>query len=644
MARNQEIADSRVTLKTFPTPLATDVLFYIMRDATLPKNLLPVYGTKFDDIQPRKESWPDHVLVFISPADADNQQRWYFAAPRDKQDDYNFSLDGGSQLLREYVIPRNTYFARLAAEIPGEFLTLPAATLDTRFTQFGFADDTIMDAGEMLRSQFVLIRRRFIEPVTAEIKYSDQFESDILITREVIAPAEIPTKTEDPKGQSTEIQHASIFHDVRITQKIIAYDEEGEITDPTYPIELAATPGFADFRFPDRLDAVNIVLAWAWAHSDTAVDAYAEDYYFEWQLTRPRRGPYEATVRRFITDDPDGLKAAMGLSVYEVPSSRRETIGISYSWWNSSDKGNRVAAVAREQEVPDSIHGELAITINGMAVDSIANRTALNTTTLHATPGFEAFMANVDSTVGPIVLPFTTAKMPLGLYMVSVTTLYPVNLYSGYSSGSTTTQSGGSGTTQIVNLGDSVVLDASSLVSTTDPVNYVWSTGLGNSTSGTANTFTIDPITILSPRQVSCWAEAASTGSVFPPPANPTQPSWILKTFTLDIRPDAPALTAGIGDYDQSVAILAGGTWALTVQIEDEGSFNPHFATFQWYSGLTGDTSTPVTTDQFTDYADYRRGASCVIPIGEAGVFTRWVRITNITGTIDSDTYTITVA
>lgn len=645
MARNQEIADSRVTLKTFPTPLATDVLFYIMRDATLPKNLLPVYGTKFDDIQPRKESWPDHVLVFISPADANNQQRWYFAATRDKQDDYNFLLDGGSQLLREYVIPRNTYFARLTAETPGEFLALPAATLDTRFAQFGFADDTIMDAGEILRSHFIIIRRRFIEPVTAEIKYSDQFEMDMLITKEVIAPTIIPVKPVDPKGQITEIQHANIFHDVRITQQLISgYEEDGTPIPATFDpaIELTPTPGYANYTFPARLDSVNIALSWAWAFSDTAVSAYAEDYYFEWKTTDPRRGPYEATVRRFITDDPDALRSQFTL--YEVPSTRRETVGISYSWWESNARGNRANAVAKEQEVPPTIHAEIPITINGMEVAALENRTALNTDTLHATPGFDAFMDAVDNTVEPLVIGFDTRKMPLGLYEVSVTTLYPRNLYSTYANGSTTTQSGGSGSVIVCNLGDTVVLDASSIVSTTDPVNYIWSTGYGNVQAGTANTFTIDPVTITSPTKVSCWAELEPTSQTYPPPRDPAAPEYLSKFFTLDIRPDTPVLTAGSVDYNIPIAIQIDGSWALTVEIEDEGSFNPHFATFQFYDGLTGDTSTPVDTEQFSGYDVYRRGATCYIPIDAAGVFTRWVRISNITGSIDSATYTITVA
>jgi len=81
-------AIARVNL--FPTPFATDVVFYEARDADLPINKNPEYGTP----HPNPVLFPHHKLVYIAPVsrDTEGKQYWYYAAERENQDEYNFSF------------------------------------------------------------------------------------------------------------------------------------------------------------------------------------------------------------------------------------------------------------------------------------------------------------------------------------------------------------------------------------------------------------------------------------------------------------------------------------------------------------------------------------------------------------------------
>lgn len=629
MARNQETADARVTLKTFPTPLATDVLFYIMRDATLPRNSIPPYGTPFDDIQPRKESWPDHVLVFVSPADVNNQQRWYFAARRESQDNYNFVLDSGSQLFREYVIPRDLYYARVTPEVPEEFPALEAATPDSRFSQFGFADDTITDAGEILRSHFIIIKRRFIEPITKEIKFSDQLERDVLVTKEVIAPEVTPTKTPDVAGATVEIQHGNIFHDVRITQDLILQDGD------SYPIELSTVPGYADFNFPNRLDAVNIVLAYAYAYSSTAVPAYQEQYYFEYKVVKPRPGPYEATIRRFLTDDPDAIRAAYPM--YQMPSELRETIGIAYAWYHASTLGNRASAVATEQEVPQSVHDLITITLNGLDVNTTPSRQKLNTTTLPQTPGWAGYVTVTGPNSPGMVIGYKSQKTSFGLFLVEVTTIFPSNLYADYDTSSTTSTTGGASTLTAV-VGASITLDASSIPSTSDPVYYSFqSTGFiyEPGASGTDDFFVVNPVTRTTSRS---WVAASRQGiGRYDVTTGELVYDYDLLTFNLDIRPTVPVLTPGPNGGTSNIPLQVGSSLQVSAQIASDGSFEPYLATHQWYSDSN------LTVEVETTTTDTGRVSYCIVPIDEVATFHRWLKVTNITGTVTSAEFIINV-
>lgn len=106
------LAPYRQDKKIYPTPLVGDVLFSELVDTG--RMVLPEYGTP----HPNTEKWPNHHLVYIEEGNTDREGvfRFYYAAVRDAQDEYNFSHTkadiGGVKfdaVQRTYVIPRADY-------------------------------------------------------------------------------------------------------------------------------------------------------------------------------------------------------------------------------------------------------------------------------------------------------------------------------------------------------------------------------------------------------------------------------------------------------------------------------------------------------------------------------------------------------
>ena len=106
-------APSLVQGKVRPTPKVSDVLFYEMRNSDLPAyDRPPEYGTPHPD----RNKFPHHRLVFVEPSDVEAFYRWWYAADRENQDDYNFSVTypyGGDEAFprytRTYVMRREDY-------------------------------------------------------------------------------------------------------------------------------------------------------------------------------------------------------------------------------------------------------------------------------------------------------------------------------------------------------------------------------------------------------------------------------------------------------------------------------------------------------------------------------------------------------
>lgn len=99
--------------KVRPTPKVSDLLFFEMRNSDIPAyDRPPEYGTPHPD----KNKFPHHRLVFVEGSDTEGYYRWWYAADRADQDDYNFSISypyGGDEAFprytRTYVMRRDEY-------------------------------------------------------------------------------------------------------------------------------------------------------------------------------------------------------------------------------------------------------------------------------------------------------------------------------------------------------------------------------------------------------------------------------------------------------------------------------------------------------------------------------------------------------
>ncbi len=106
-------APSLVQSKIRPTAKVADLLFFELRNSDLPSyNRPPEYGTPHPD----RGKFPHHNLVFVEASDKEGFERWWYAADRTDQDDYNFSVSypyGGDEAFprytRSYIIRRDQY-------------------------------------------------------------------------------------------------------------------------------------------------------------------------------------------------------------------------------------------------------------------------------------------------------------------------------------------------------------------------------------------------------------------------------------------------------------------------------------------------------------------------------------------------------
>jgi hypothetical protein len=409
----------------WPTPDKEDYIFFVERNGDLKTSQNWTYGEPYHD----KVKYPRHKLVYVTPQTVDKWSRWYYASDRITQDDYNWTLTTGEQLIRTYLVPRHLYFERSVAEaaavnprVDNEFTFPEIGTADIRFVKYGFADDSVQEAPEQLASYYIIVQRRFIEPVTSELVWSDEFQRNIRVTREII-PAEIyPTPPTREAGKTIEIKQGNRFHDVRITQELLT---EADESDPAYPYWKPPIPDYRDYRFPSKLDGIDLTWVWAYADSTGAPQSYSEDFYFDWKLIDPRPGPYSATILRAITDDPDSIKELYPLT--QVPAPVRETIAVVYAWFHASQDGNSTAAVANEQQLPPSIHGAITVTEGGVE-PTVDDRERVYTNEFAETPGYTEFVALTTATIG-----YETRELPFNLYEVTVIQIDISNLYGAAS-------------------------------------------------------------------------------------------------------------------------------------------------------------------------------------------------------------------
>lgn len=204
---NSQPAPQRQTVLTFATPSVADILFYETVDGQRIGTAVPEYGTPHPD----SRRWPNHKLVFIQNDDDTGQLlRYYYAADRESQDDYNYELNDGVAVTRTYVLPRDKY--------PADLPVPEGGYPDTLFPDYGFVGDTIADVGDVLRGHYIVVQRKF-EPITrTESLYDSVLEVNKLTTT-TIKPFGYQLSDDNLEsggGTVYEVKFANQFHSLLI--------------------------------------------------------------------------------------------------------------------------------------------------------------------------------------------------------------------------------------------------------------------------------------------------------------------------------------------------------------------------------------------------------------------------------------------
>ena len=118
MIRPKPDIPERVPVLSFPTPEGqADLLFYEIRDGSLPKNKDWSYG----DPHPDSANYPHHELVFVTSEGSSAWQRWYYAAARENQHLYNWQVSDTSewpQLTQTFVLRRADFSVTSTYQMP----------------------------------------------------------------------------------------------------------------------------------------------------------------------------------------------------------------------------------------------------------------------------------------------------------------------------------------------------------------------------------------------------------------------------------------------------------------------------------------------------------------------------------------------
>lgn len=218
-------APLRQRVKVYLTPRIGDLLFY--EHFIVERSEHPAYGTAYPG-----DEFPDHELVFVSPvedAERANLFRYYYAASRAQEDNYNWVIGQGEEVNRYYLVRRSLYYARSAAEaaaatpvVTGEFTHPVVATADPRFAKYGFADDTVIEAPEELKSLYVVVKRRYLKPVTIEIQYEENYAFRVQSTYTLV-PASYTNSNlpADTNGAVYELQPVNTFHSRQVKREVL---------------------------------------------------------------------------------------------------------------------------------------------------------------------------------------------------------------------------------------------------------------------------------------------------------------------------------------------------------------------------------------------------------------------------------------
>lgn len=160
----------------FPTPEVGDVLFYEIRDRTLPKNDEFAYG----DPHPDSIRYPNHELVYVGPDDQTGWTQWWYAKTRDNQDDYNFEFSTADMGGQKFDIVERTYVIKRADFDPDTPIAGAAIPNDPdgMFTSSGMVlmkREQIRIGQQELDSLYVVEKRTYVAKVSIWEMDFDEF-------------------------------------------------------------------------------------------------------------------------------------------------------------------------------------------------------------------------------------------------------------------------------------------------------------------------------------------------------------------------------------------------------------------------------------------------------------------------------------
>jgi hypothetical protein len=379
----------------WPTPRQEDFLFYVVRNSTGDPTMTATYGSSYSETGP----YSSHKLVYVSATDESGRSKFYYAAPRINEDDYNWQINQGNELIRTYVVLREN-FSPAYSDVTNS---------DSKFGAYAFADETVIFEDEILNGLFIGVKKRFIRKETIDIKWNKDFEAYIEIKKEIVKENAIISPSVTP-GQVIEVQDGNAYYKVKITQKLLR----------DFPYQKASVPDSLNINFPNKLESVELLRAYAWADSVGAPLAYDADHNYKYTIKVPRAGPYSAIVERHITADPSAIVSQYPIN--KIPVAQIDTVSEVWAWWWASSEGNMARAKASSMQLPATVHNSITVTV---PQDTGPVSQIYRDTSIPATPGFAAFV-NLEIAV----MQHEVREMDMGLYEVSVVKVDVSNLYS----------------------------------------------------------------------------------------------------------------------------------------------------------------------------------------------------------------------
>jgi hypothetical protein len=427
----------RKQVLTFVSPAVADILFYQTVPISDYPNGVPVYGSRHPDTG----RWPNHELVFIQSDDGSKGHlyRFYFAARRASQNNYNYELKDGSELVRTYIIKRSDYPVLLPVPVGG--------TVDSTFTDYGFVGDSIRTVDEYLSSVYIAVQRRYIIPEVTETVYDPNIEANVKTIKTVVSSNYdlIANNKISGPGETFEVRHGNKFHDILIRQTV--KNSQGQVPDRTLDTIYSAQKYDA---IPQRLDSVIFAYVSSFVSgTDTTGNArgqYAEDNTAEFAVTAPSSGPFKTKTERTVTASPEGLIDSILASANSLPRPKREDVSIKYAAYSFNPP--TAQAAARQYSLPTAIHGAINVTTVGTVNGTTTTPTGLTIdrstfpVTLPRTPGFVG-----SDLVGTYLIDVNIRRTSLDLFIVEATSLILNGVYPaapGSSTSSVTSSSSSS--------------------------------------------------------------------------------------------------------------------------------------------------------------------------------------------------------